>query len=161
MAAPRKYDDKYRETVLRLVIDEHRTIAEAVRLIAAGHQELEPLNLSPKTAGDWVKAAQREDRPDLSTAELPQILDTAARGLFEVVITDIYRQKNAKGKADPEELLTLAKTLKELQPLASLKPRTGKDETPQGLLGNLNHNGQDAPTVPTHPKMAAVRSLRE
>lgn len=138
MAAPRKYADEYRETIITLVQDDGLTIADACRRLAQGHNGLEPINLPEKTAGQWIQAAERDPRPDLTTLALPDILNTTARGLFDLVNADIYRMKRQKGQSDPETLLTLARTLKELQPLASHKPQQGKaDAEPTGVAGRL------------------------
>lgn len=139
MGAPRKYSDEYRETLVALVTEDGLSVAEACRRIAAGHAELEPLNLNEKTAGDWVKIAERDPRPDLEDMELPEILNTTARGLFDLVNTDIHRMKRQKGQNDPEALLTLARTLKELQPLTLQASRKGKGtDKPAALLDGLN-----------------------
>lgn len=138
MAAPRTYAEEYRQAILQLVTEEGQTIAAACRQIAAGHKDLEPLTIPEPTAGDWVKAARTNDRPDLTDLELPPLLDHTARGLFDLVNAEIYRIKDAKGKADPDSLLTLARILKELQPLASHKRTGSKGDTEQtGLLGGM------------------------
>lgn len=142
MASPRKYPDWVYDAIGRLCNEENKTGREVAGLLAAGWEDHEPVTLRE----DYVRELARNDRrkriPGLDDQPLGEAIDTLARRTLLVVATEITRLQAKTGPLDADQILKLARTIKELHPLAQTKqpePTTPGQPTPsptwaQGLL---------------------------
>jgi hypothetical protein len=119
MAAPRKYTDEQRAALCRLINDDGLSVPAAVERLAAGIDGLAPLTISC----DYARQLAREDRAARGIAKLEEqplgdAIDTLARRTLIVVSGEIARLQAQDGPLDGDQILKLARTIKELHPLA-------------------------------------------
>lgn len=155
MAAPRKYSDDYRQAIHQLVNEQDRPATQAAALIARGHSDLEPLTIPVET----VRLIARQQRGDLTDQPKSEQLRTLVAGMVRLYDTEITRLQAEQGPLDADAALKVTQGIKTLEPFLTDKP-AGKDEKPQGLLGNLGANDETQATEPTTGNVVAVRSLR-
>jgi hypothetical protein len=121
MGAPRKYPDWVYEEIGRLSNDEHKTGPEIARIFAAGVDGHEPLTLVEDYIREIARNERRKRIPPLDDQPLGEAIDTLARRTLGVVATEITRLQAKNGALDADQILKLAKTIKELHPLAQAK----------------------------------------
>jgi hypothetical protein len=155
VGAPRKYDDSCRQAINRLVNLEGKRAPEAARIIESGLAGI-PAQTIPEST---VKLIANQERGDITDRPKAQQLRELT-GLAVRVIHDGFSRQQAKSnEADPDDTLKLVRSLRELEPLLTDKPAEKDREAPKGTLGGLSSVPNTEPE-PTHPKSAAVRSLR-
>lgn len=165
MAANRKYPDWAREAIGDLCNDQRKTAGEAARLLAAGYNGHEPLTIGE----DYIRSLARDDRrkrvPPLDERPLGEAIDTLARRTLTVVATEITRLQAKNGPLDADQILKLARTIKELHPLAQAKTQGPTDDGPdkptpawaQGILGTPEDPNPGA--TPNQPRPLTDRSI--
>lgn len=159
MAAPRKYTDQQREAIRRLVQEEGHSYAKAAELCANGVYDLEPFAPSKATIAEIINGSEKPSK--IAALQLDVAFDQLARGAMSLIETEIERLKNTEGALDTDAMLKMARSLRELQPLA--KPQApnpnGKETEPKTLLGSMgnasrqnaangHHNGTVTPLRP-------------
>lgn len=154
MAANRKYPDWAREAIGDLCNDQGKSAGEATRLLAAGYDGHDPLTIGQ----DYVRSLARDDRrkriPPLDEKPLGEAIDTLARRTLSVVATEITRLQQGRGALDADQILKLARTIKELHPLAQAKSPTpdpqGAEQPKPAWLQGIGSMPADDTGTPMH-----------
>jgi hypothetical protein len=151
MAAPKKYGDDLRAAVHELINENGRAATELEPILRErGFNQIPPID----TMRDWARASRHTltDRPKA------QQLSHLLAGLVKATDAEITRVQAEPGNDTADQLLKLARTIREIEPLLADKPAE-KNAKPSGLLGNLGHQDETPGAKPTKPATSAVRSL--
>jgi hypothetical protein len=150
MAAPRKYDDTTRRRILELHVHERRSAGETAEILTRAG--------TPISVHSVRQIAKDEKRQDLTERPKAQQLAALLAGLVQATNAEISRINGKNEPTDGDQLLKLARTIREIEPLLTDTPKGNKAQKPETLLGGL----QDAATTQSTTKQephAALRSL--
>ncbi len=151
MAATRKYTDEQRDALCRLVNDTGISVPKAVQALAAGHEELPPMQISE----DYARQLAREDRiaRGINVKDLPltEAMDTIARQALELANRELARLHGTNGALDADHFLKIARSLRELQPLAQASSQEKAKDHDTGSTPAWLHD-LTAPTQPSTDK---------
>jgi uncharacterized sporulation protein YeaH/YhbH (DUF444 family) len=150
MAAPRKYDDHTRKRILELHVHERRSASETAKILERDG--------TPISIHSVREIAKQERRTDITNRPKAEQLASLLAGLVTATNSEIARINAKNQDVDGDQLLKLARTIREIEPLLTDK-KPKKDKQPSGLLGNLGQDSNAATPKPSGGTSAAVRSL--
>jgi hypothetical protein len=134
MAAPRKYGEEIRNAIHELFNEQNRTGEETLSDLAGRFEAVPSL--------ERLREIAREERalrkPDLATKPKDQQLQALISGVVKAVNLRLEAANGHTDDVDGAELLQLARTIREIEPL--LKPEASKhgdDSQPKTLLEQL------------------------
>jgi hypothetical protein len=155
MAAPRKYGDELREAIHELVNEAGQPATQAATELEKRFPEIPALARIREIAREEAKAR----RPDPTTQPKDKQLQGLIAGVVKAIDLRLQAANHGTDDVDGAELLQLARTIREIEPL--LKPEAPKgtqDNAPKGLLGQLGTTQPRRTRNPTTPQAQPVRA---
>jgi hypothetical protein len=151
MAAPRKWSDAIRADIHQLVNEDGRPATQIAPLLKAkGHAEIPSL--------ETIRDIARATRHDITDKPKHEQLRSLLAGLVKATDAEITRVQAESGDDAPDQLLKLARTIREIEPLLTDTPKGKRDDKPQSLLQGLD-GGANTQHTAKQQAQATPRSL--
>lgn len=126
MSAPRKYGDDIRQAIHQLVNTEGRPATEAYRMLALRFAEVPNID----RLRDIAREERKAHRPVLAHQPKEQQLAHLLAGIVNAVDRAL-EQLQKHDQPDADELLKLARTIREVEPMLKANPsRPGGQSSP-------------------------------